>query len=390
MFEFLGLSNAATWIEVWGLDGEDFANKTLLTLDGEPRGLLQLASGEPLKPENLAPIPRDATVAAAFRLDLEKALDVVLASYEKTDPKKKADVTHTIEEWERSLGVNLRHGTLKSMGDTWCVYGSPNEGNLFFTGLTAVVPLRDWAGMNLAYGRLMGAARQWLPKREERPDNSVRTNRIERFNFAGNDVYWLASDEGILGDMPFPFMPSWCMTKQEMVFAVSPQNVRAYLSHDSRHKPIQHVPQVADLFSKDGGPVMIAYGDSLFAFKLGYPVLNAGGRYLLGELQAQSPEAHMPLLPSALPITRHLGPTVATLRRTKDGIEFVSRGTIPLPSLPVVIAIGAYMASFNLILEPPVVGAAVPPPASAAAQPTEKEPATLAPAKASPPTTTPK
>ena len=45
-------------IEVWGLEGEDFANKTLLLLDGKPRGLLRLVSDHPLRPEDLSRDPR--------------------------------------------------------------------------------------------------------------------------------------------------------------------------------------------------------------------------------------------------------------------------------------------------------------------------------------------
>ena len=40
------------------------------------------------------------------------------------------------------------------------------------------------------------------------------------------------------------------------------------------------------------------------------------------------------LMPSPVAVSRHVGPSVAVLRRTAAGIEFVSRGTIPLPSVP--------------------------------------------------------
>ena len=141
VLEMFGLSNIRAWIEVWGLDGRDFANKTLLQLDGPPWGLLQLLVDRPLTPEDMTALPRDASFAAAFRLDPQKAFDVVLASLEKMTPEARDEAIRQIEEWERFTGLDLRHGTLKSLGDTWCVYGSPSEGNFFVTGLTAVTPL---------------------------------------------------------------------------------------------------------------------------------------------------------------------------------------------------------------------------------------------------------
>ena len=80
--DMLGLSNATTLIEVWGLEGEDFANKTLLVLDGKPRGLLRLVSDHPLRPEDLSAIPREAAFAAAARMTPSKRLDIVLSSVE--------------------------------------------------------------------------------------------------------------------------------------------------------------------------------------------------------------------------------------------------------------------------------------------------------------------
>ena len=54
-----------------------------------------------------------------------------------------------------------------------------------------------------------------------------------------------------------------------------------------------------------------------------------------------NPDADLSLMPSGLAISRQLGPSVAVLRRTEHGIEFVSRGTIPLPSACARSVVGA-------------------------------------------------
>jgi hypothetical protein len=331
VIEMIGLSNARAWIEVWGLEGRDFSNKSLLLLDGTPRGLLQLLVQEPLKPEDIATIPSDATFAAAFRLDPQKTLDAVLASLEKMGPETQKKATWQIEEWERSLGIDLRHSTLKSLGDAWCVYGSPSEGNFFITGATAVVPLRDWAGMNVAYGRLMGLAKRWRPDETAPPaSESLIIPRIQQFTFADNDVYCFTP---LFDSLGFSCIPSWCMTKKEMVFAITPQNIKAFLARDMRHEPIGRISAVAELFSGDGRPSLIAYGDARRSFEMFYPIMSMSmwGTIMVAELS--EPHGINPLMmPSCLSVCRHLSPTVAALRRTKHGIEFVSRGTIPLPS----------------------------------------------------------
>ncbi len=319
--EIVGLSNARSWIEVWGLDGSDFANKTLLTLDGEPRGLLQLLSDHPLRPEDLAPIPRDATVAAAIRLDPQKAMDFYLASLEKVDPPTGADLRQAIEDLKKKHGIDLRCGILRSLGETWCIYGAPSEGNFVFTGLTAVLPLRDWAGISPSYDRAMAAVKKACGE-------SLGIS-LGHASSHGHDLYYLIGPQFSAAYVA----PAWCLTKKEMVFALSPQNVKAYFSHDSRHEPLCRSPSVAKLFANGNAPLWMAYGDPGAGLRLMYPVFvpYAGADPSLAMLMQDTP--FMSMLPSLPVIDRHLGPSTATLRRTKDGVELVTRGTIPMPTV---------------------------------------------------------
>ena len=95
---------------------------------------------------------------------------------------------------------------------------------MIFTGLTAVVPLRDPPAMVSPYGRVMALAKQWASR--EKTDSPVpgkmdfSSPRLEQFSFGGSDVYCLNC--GV-------FAPAWCMTKSRMVASLSPQNVKAYL-----------------------------------------------------------------------------------------------------------------------------------------------------------------
>jgi hypothetical protein len=335
--EILGLSQARAWIEVWGLDGRDFANRALLLCDGEPGGLLRLISDKPLKPEDLSPIPQDASAAMAFRFDAQQAMEIALAAIEKMDPKRKAEAMAMIEQTQKTVGVDLRHGALKAMGDTWCVYSSPGEGYWPI----AVVSLRDWAGMNLAYSRLMALAKQWAPasNQPKADPTSFGEPRLERFRFAENDVYCL--NFGYLA-------PSWCMTKRELVFALSPQSVKAYLTHDESHRPISRQSAAAQLFSRNGGPTVFAYLDISPLSRLYFGTYGQiCGPIITNLLRAEGIEADLSLVPSAPSLFRHIGPTTGTVRRTPYGIEFASHGSIPMPSMTVTFLLMGAVAAMN-------------------------------------------
>ena len=50
------------------------------------------------------------------------------------------------ETLKTRYGVDI-HRLLSSLGDTWCIYNSPTEGEIAFLGWTAVVPIRDRASL---------------------------------------------------------------------------------------------------------------------------------------------------------------------------------------------------------------------------------------------------
>ena len=70
-FRRLGLDNLSALCSVSGLDGETFTSKLLLSTDGEPRGLLRAFSDQPLRAEDLKPIP--ARLDAVSRHSVRRA-----------------------------------------------------------------------------------------------------------------------------------------------------------------------------------------------------------------------------------------------------------------------------------------------------------------------------
>ena len=125
--------------------------------------------------------------------------------------------------------------------------------------------------------------------------------------------------------------PAWSMTERDMVFALSPQNVKAFLSRGNRHEPLSKMPRVAELLAGDNAPSMVAYCDSPKLWELFYPMLSFYGPMISNGVRAAGVDVDLSLLPSGAAINRHMRPRLITLRRTKHGVELANRGTLPYP-----------------------------------------------------------
>ncbi|MHC4178404.1 MAG: DUF1559 domain-containing protein [Planctomycetota bacterium] len=314
-----GLADVTSLASVTGLDDEGFVSRTVLGLEGEPRGLLSFAAAKPLGPADLAPIPSDATIALAARLDADSLFEAVLSAVAKIEPRAHKEMLEGLNEFRAEVGIDVRGDVLASLGDTWCVYNSPGEGGLVFTGLTAVVQLKDRQRLADAHDRLLRVVKAEIGQDEDR-----RGPRIEQFQFAGQTVYFFNAREAV-----FPVAPSWCLTEKELIVAPFPQNIKAYLSRGDQLKPIAAVPEVAALFQSADGPIMLSYFDTRKVFELVYPFVPMIAQAALGELSREGIDIDVSILPSAGAIGPHLRPAVTVLQRSEAGIELVSRQTLP-------------------------------------------------------------
>ncbi len=324
VFELLGLDRATSLISTTGLDDRGMVNKLLLALDGKPQGLLQLVSERPLQAADLAPIPRDATLALALRLDLQKVMDLVLLAIEKTSPADRHDAAEGIARVERVSGIDL-HRFLGALGDTWCIYNSPGEGGLVLTGLTAVVPIRDAGLLRIGYAKLLGLAKQQLSSGRNTL-SEAGVGRVQQFRFGRYEVSYLNF---------LYFSPAWCVTERQVIMALNVHNIKAYLARRD-HQPIGLAPEVAKALGAGGGPAMLLYCDTPRLFDLAYPIVSMGAQAAVAALaqtrggQGQTPgDVGLEFWPSAPSIRRHLRPDVSTVQRTPQGIQITCRYCLP-------------------------------------------------------------
>ena len=147
--------------------------------------------------------------------------------------------------------------------------------------------------------------------------------RIVQFQFAGKDVFFFDSGEEV------PFAPAWCLTDKELIVALFPQNVKAYLSRDAKYRSLATSPEVAAALKAGDGPLVLGYCDTPKLFELVYPFVPMIGQVILSELRREGIDMNVAMIPSAKAIAPHLTPGVMSVRRTKAGIEMSSRQTLP-------------------------------------------------------------
>ena len=345
VLQVLGIDKVRSLGMVAGLDGDGFVSKTLLSVEGPQTGLFELLSDQPLEAADLAPVPADSSIAGAARVNLSKAMELIIATAEVSGLETGDDILKGIAEAETTMGFKIREDILDSLGDVWCVYNSPSEGGLLFTGMTMTVPVTNHARLAAVHQKLREMAGN-----ESAEESGVPP--LRHFDFQGKSIFYL-SGGGLSG-----MAPAWCLTEKELIIATCPPHIKAYLSHGPEHRSLAGEPSVARLFAADGGPAAISYVDSKKLLELFYwiPAVAASFGSAFGSEfgfdEASGDVDFMSILPSAPAIGRHLEPAITTLRRTPAGIEMVSRRTIPGGAGALFVPMASYLGVGGMFFSP--------------------------------------
>lgn len=331
--ELLGVTQVPWVMSASGLIGPDVVTRTILPIEGPPRGLLLPAAARGLQREDLASIPRDATIALAARFDLQKTLNAV-SSAANSDPAVKQNASKVLGPFQSGDDSPLPPDTFESLGDRWCFYNSPGEGSMVLTGLTGTVPIIDRQTFSKHYDVFNRFVMQNLPPEDSSGGGAPGTpGRVRRFPFAGGEIHYASMGEVGLA-------PAWWVGDKELVFALAPQNVKAYLSRPTGSPSLADVPEVARELSGDpqAAPLRehparsllaIGYLDAPRMFETVYPMLIFAAPSYLGANGMVEGRRDMSVFPSLPSVGRHLRPGVACLRRTDLGLELTSRGSMP-------------------------------------------------------------
>ncbi|MCH7729555.1 MAG: DUF1559 domain-containing protein, partial [Planctomycetes bacterium] len=150
-----------------------------------------------------------------------------------------------------------------------------------------------------------------------------RVPKIGQQRFADEDIYYFVIPDNI------PLLPAWCLRENELIVALFPQTIKAYLSRGDDYQSLAEVPEVARLFENGKAPIKIYYQDTPALFEYLYPAVQIVSRMLAGELQRDKVDIHVGLLPTGSTIAKHLTPDVVSVVRTEAGIEITAYESIP-------------------------------------------------------------
>jgi hypothetical protein len=348
---------------VAGLDKEDYVCRVLVELDPAVAPLLQVLAHRPLRPEDLASIPRDASLALATRVDpriLFGGLQWLLhegaaRAAEKTSSQASSSNTAmgtagslaemagavlpgsvasafsslpSIPDGCQTLDALLGGETLQdliaSLGDAWCVYVAPSEGMFWFTGATFTVSVRDHDRLAKALQRL-AAQRQPAESKKEGPGQEKSVDwAIRKARFAEHDVYYTVySGEGA------PITVAWCLTDKRLVVSSSPTCLKAYLLRQADRALLAETPAVMEVLQAPEPPTAIAYQDTEQPFRMGYPFLQLLADFFNAQRSMLPDGADPMLVPAAPTIAKYLKPAIASVEVTSKGVIFTNRESLP-------------------------------------------------------------
>jgi hypothetical protein len=339
----LGFDNIDYFTSITGLDGEGLVTRSVIATPKAPTGLLALASGKPLTAKDLQPIPRDATLALAMRFDPEKAFGQTRSMIGKIDAGALAMFDSMVAEMKKEIGIALVEDILRPLGDTWCLYNSPGEGGLIVTGLTAVVSVRDEKRLAATLDKIQTLAQaeadavlKRAKEREAADDGRGRFRgrrrsryvTIKDFQASGHKVYFM----NFVGEES-PVAPAWCLANNQLVVALYPSHIKAYLARKADAPSIATRPDVAKQFAGKKGPVAFGYQDTREVLQVTYPLLQMLAQMGFSEAQREGFDLDISILPSAESIMRRAGKGVTSVTYSETGIEMVSRRNLPISTL---------------------------------------------------------
>ena len=315
MLDSLGLSQLKAYISVTGLDDTRFISKTVVRIDGKPRGLLALMPDKSLAASDLQGIPRDATVALVFRADGTVVFETALEMMGLFEPQAVGLIDEQLTAMKEGLGVDIRRDLLGSLGDVWQLYTSPQNGGLM-TGWTACVSVRDAETLAVVHNKLLGV----INGQGFRNDGVGLIRSLEHGDLT---IHTLS-----VPDDDFFVAPSWCISGDQFVFALFPQALKAHIARQEE-KSLATVDEVAQVFQGDSPPFALAYYDTKSLFRTVYPWAQIGARMAAAEMQREGLDIDISILPSGYSIEKHLRPGVTVKRRIPEGVELESYQSVP-------------------------------------------------------------
>jgi hypothetical protein len=330
MIEQLGVGELNNCVTVSGVIDGQIATRTHLETGGQTAGLLSLAAGRGLTPEDFNQIPADCDFLASFTLDVPLVRDTVTTLIEQVQPGLMENYQAIESQVENDLGFSIEDEFLKAYGQQMTVFDSPAAGGLFATSLTFAVEVTDAEKADKIFAKLMQMLDGFLLG-DRSNEYARRGVFLEEREFLGHKIYFMNT----IGD-DVPVAPAFCQTDKQLLISLHPQALKAHLRFLK-----EGGPSYADKFGKTAPEgTVISYG-TFAADKLAeliYAVVPFGAQIGLSEAQRKGFDFDIFSIPSSKAILPYMKEARSWVVRTETGLLFESRSSIPVPlmtSVPV-------------------------------------------------------
>ena len=235
MLRGLGADALESLVIGTGVENGNIVQRSFLTTSGRTDGLLLLAGGPAIRPEQLKHIPADCDLVAAGSLNLAQTIRGARELVGRTTPPSAAVFDEAIKQLESELGLNLERDIYPVIGDLWTAFDSPSEGGLIGTSLIVAVEVRDAKLAEVLFERLMKLVAESLAT-EVDPNVESKTVELKRQSFLGHPLCYVNTIGWELGSEAAT-TPSFSLTGEHLLFALHPQALKAHFRQLSAKRP---------------------------------------------------------------------------------------------------------------------------------------------------------
>ncbi len=312
--EKLGITQIRAAHGVSGFDAEGCTTMAHIVTAGERPGLLGLLPHEPLAASDLGAVPKDATLALAFRLNPRHALEHFVDLRTQFEPNARSQFEQAMAAAQEQLGINFRENVIGALGDEWVIYLPGGDLMSSWLNAGAAVGVKDAVKLRPALEKLIQIYQGLAVQQAGAAINKSTVGEHTIFTLQINGA-------------PVPVSPSLCLTDERMIIGLSSQAVQAAIDRKPEDSLAAAEP-VAAALSGDA-PAVLTYIDTPQVVRSLYPLAQMGLMMAGAELQKQGVQINPAIIPPMETIVKHLRPSVATFAHAKDGFHMTSRGTFP-------------------------------------------------------------
>jgi type II secretion system protein G len=338
LLDGLGLGSLRSLTITMAPAGEGIQATTFLHAPNLQTGLGSLLVQQPLTSNDLAVVPRNVNWATVANFDLKDAYNQLLSSLQVVAPNAAMVVTGATGMFEGMTKISLVNDVFGAFKDTWAIYDAPDNGGLWFLGVTLVAEVQRDNRLT----ELIAKSLALIPR-----DEDVQVS-LQQETYRETTIHYVN-----VSGIPLPLAPAWAQIDDRFVLALYPQVVRAALDHLlDRGESITANGDFQRGFKRmPEKPHSINYVDTKAGVSQMYPLVLLIADALGAMAQSEGIPVRPTLMPSLPTLRKHLFGNVSASAMTPDGLLTVSYGASPI-AIPAIGEGGMMVPAMVSILLP--------------------------------------